>query len=113
MPELPSARMRPETLSRNEVALLDGGPFEPRLDTLQDRLYTTAHESPDSGITYVYDDGKEEFQSYGSLIRKAETICRGLETHENAHPHVILQFAHSPEFVAAFWGCLLARRVPV
>jgi myxalamid-type polyketide synthase MxaB len=67
-----------------------------------------------TGIRYIHPDGTEQFQSYGELWATANRYFVGLKQH-NLQPHdlVVLHFSHSPDFITAFWGCLLGGFVPV
>jgi amino acid adenylation domain-containing protein len=66
------------------------------------------------GIIYVQRDGSEAFQPYSGLLEEAERILTGLrKLGGQPGDKVIFQFDRNEDFIAAFWGCMLAGMVPM
>ncbi|AJS58358.1 hypothetical protein UB51_07420 [Paenibacillus sp. IHBB 10380] len=81
--------------------------------TLPEMLMKAASLSPDRGIVYVLENGKEIFHSYVSLFEEAQRICKGLQQlNLKSGDPVIFQFKHNENFIPAFWGCVLGGFLP-
>lgn len=81
--------------------------------TLQEILWNAAKQYGDHGITYVYTDGSEGFQSYKDLLQEAEKVLAGLQKLglKPGDP-VIFQFKDNKKFVTSFWACILGGFLP-
>ncbi|MFJ9106246.1 SDR family NAD(P)-dependent oxidoreductase [Streptomyces sp. NPDC102405] len=97
------------------AAISDGGPL-PELDVqnLAEALHRAANVSAPGEVIHLDADGRETHQSYPELLHEAQCVLRGLRS-RGLHPGdpVIFQFARNPEFLAAFWACVLGGFVPV
>ncbi|WP_293081672.1 type I polyketide synthase [Moorena sp. SIO3H5] len=66
------------------------------------------------GITYIQEDGSEQYQSYQDLLLDAKRILAGLRQWGlKPQDKVILQLEEGHDFIPAFWGCLLGGFIPV
>ncbi|MEP6491997.1 MAG: SDR family NAD(P)-dependent oxidoreductase [bacterium] len=79
---------------------------------MSDLLARTAARYPENTVTCVEHDGEFVF-TYPELKNRAERIMAGLRSAGiRAGDIVIFQFDRNPDFVAAFWGCVLGGFVP-
>ncbi len=104
-------------LPRGRIAQCDGGPvFFPAgaPETLVGALRDAAAAPMPNEIVYVQLDGTEVRQTHADLLERARRACRGLISHGlRPGDKALLQIEAGPEFVALFWGCVLAGIVPV
>ncbi|HEV8717110.1 MAG TPA: AMP-binding protein [Candidatus Binatia bacterium] len=92
--------------------MLDLPPEAPK--TLTDAFLHTAVNHQHKGITYVYADGTEIFQSYAALLTAARCILAGLrERGLRPRDRAILQIDDLQDYFSTFWACLLAGIIPV
>ncbi|HTE44131.1 MAG TPA: AMP-binding protein, partial [Gemmatimonadaceae bacterium] len=79
---------------------------------LSDLLARAASRFPTHGVTCIEHDGEYTI-AYPELKERAERIMAGLRA-AGIQPRdiVIFQFDRNPDFVAAFWGCILGGFVP-
>ncbi|NET44335.1 SDR family NAD(P)-dependent oxidoreductase [Okeania sp. SIO2B3] len=98
-------------------ALSDGGKLiigENQPQTLVEGLQKAAQQHSERGIVYINGDGKESIQSYGDLLKDAQIILAGLrKLGLKPQDKVIFQLQEIPDFISAFWGCLLGGFIPV
>jgi acyl-CoA synthetase (AMP-forming)/AMP-acid ligase II len=83
--------------------------------TLVDLVEYRAEEHPND-LAYSFIDGDAEVVaslSYAELRREAKRIAASLQARLPAGERVLLTFSAGLEFVAAYFGCLLAGVVPV
>ena len=83
--------------------------------TLVDLLRYRAATQPDKlSQTFLVDgEGEEIALTYGQLDRKARAIASRLQEVTAIGDRVLLLYPPGLEFIAAFYGCLYARIVPV
>ncbi|BAZ49184.1 non-ribosomal peptide synthetase/polyketide synthase hybrid enzyme [Nostoc sp. NIES-4103] len=98
-------------------AISDGGPLnipEDAPKTLTEALIQTATRYKNQGITYISAEGKNEFQTYASLLDEAKRILHGLRN-QGLQPgqRVILQIASLRDYFPTLWGCILGGIQPV
>jgi 7-keto-8-aminopelargonate synthetase-like enzyme/acyl-CoA synthetase (AMP-forming)/AMP-acid ligase II/alkanesulfonate monooxygenase SsuD/methylene tetrahydromethanopterin reductase-like flavin-dependent oxidoreductase (luciferase family) len=78
--------------------------------TLVDVLVARAHETPDKPA-YTYLTG--ETLDYGELYRRAAGVATTVAATGAPGDRVLVPSVFGPPFATAFFGCLLASRVPV
>jgi acyl-CoA synthetase (AMP-forming)/AMP-acid ligase II/thioesterase domain-containing protein/NAD(P)-dependent dehydrogenase (short-subunit alcohol dehydrogenase family)/acyl carrier protein len=97
-------------------AISHGEPLEiaPETPLTLPEILQQAARSPHQGITYLQADGSAVFESYGTLLERAERILAGLRQ-KGLKPQdkVIFQLEQNSDFIAALWGCLMGGFVPV
>jgi len=102
--------------SNKKLAMYFGKEFNmDELDpkNLQEVLKRAALKTKDKGITFVYEDGKEEFLSYAELLENAEKLLAGLRsTGYQPGKSIIFQFRNNKYFIIAFWACILGGFIP-
>jgi acyl-CoA synthetase (AMP-forming)/AMP-acid ligase II/NAD(P)-dependent dehydrogenase (short-subunit alcohol dehydrogenase family)/acyl carrier protein len=104
-------------IKSDRLAIAHGGILQLALDSpvnLTEALKQAASKSTDKGIMYITDDGTESRQTYGELLKKAQTVMSGLRQLDlQPQDKVIFQLKDNSDFLAAFWGCILGGFVPV
>ncbi|EOW9529830.1 SDR family NAD(P)-dependent oxidoreductase [Bacillus cytotoxicus] len=77
-------------------------------------LMEAADERKDSGITFIQNDGVEDFLSYESLLNRAVHCLGGLQKKGiQQGQHVMLVLEDSRDFIISFWACILGGIIPV
>ena len=77
-------------------------------------LAIRAAEHPDKTLfSFVRDDGCTQDVSYGQLHAAAVHIARRVAAMARSGDRVLLLFAPGADYIAAFFGCMLACVVPV
>ena len=81
--------------------------------TLQEILKRAAKQAKDKGMTFVYEDGHEEYLSYQEMLADAERLLKGLRN-LGIQPgeSILFQFKDNKHFVTAFWACILGGFLP-
>ncbi len=99
------------------LAISHGKPLRKTTDapvTLADTLRLAASRQPSHGIIYIQSDNTTSFQTYGALLEQAQRILAGLrKLGLTPQDKVIFQLDSNPDFISAFWGCVLGGFVPV
>src|SRR5205823_36562 len=102
---------RRERIGKTMIAICEGHMMEQTSSvslSLAECLYRAAEESSDRGIVYVRIDNSEIFQTYGALLREAQTIRGGLEAFGLRPGNLVLfQLHRHDDFIRAFWACVL------
>lgn len=103
-------------VENRKKALIFGEPLvitdeEPK--TLQEILKRAALLAKDKGITFILEEGVEDFLSYQNLLSYSEQLLHGLRN-KGIKPgeSVILQFRHNRNFIIGFWACILGGFLP-
>lgn len=111
-----SPRRSPDSVARllGQPAVLHGPPLVVPADapaTLTDALARAAEGG--RGTTYLLGDGREQRQTYQSLLEDAARVAAGLKA-QGLRPadSVLLHCDDSRAFVTGFWGCVLGGFVP-
>ena len=83
-------------------------------DSLAAALEKTAREFPSHGVICLDGNGEAREQSYPDLLAEAARLLGGLRAAglKPGDP-VLFQLDKNPEFIAAFWACVLGGFVPV
>jgi acyl-CoA synthetase (AMP-forming)/AMP-acid ligase II/thioesterase domain-containing protein/acyl carrier protein len=97
------------------LALAAGGilplPLPRNLPTV---LVRAAQDFPLAGVRYILRDGSEWFETYASLLTRAQSVLASLiSIGVRPQDFVLLNLDESADFLAAFWACLLGGAVPV
>jgi acyl-CoA synthetase (AMP-forming)/AMP-acid ligase II/surfactin synthase thioesterase subunit len=104
-------------LTKQRFSISDGGPvatFSCLPANLSESLQSAAIKHPDHGVLYISSKGHEQFQHYPYIFEQACRILAGLRSvHLQPGEMVILQVEKNPDFVQAFWACVLGGFVPV
>lgn len=97
------------------LALVEGGPLpEPAVATLGEALRRAAALRKGGSICHIAEDGSERQQPYPDLLEDAARIRAGMcGAGLRPRDQVVLQLAHAPDLLAAFWACVLGGFVPV
>lgn len=97
---------RTDPMSRNNAP-----PFDDLPQLLRARAATQGKQA-----AYVFLDHQLEggqVLSYEALGREAESLALRLKTHARPGDRVLLAFNNDLEAVQLFWGCMLARLIPI
>lgn len=83
--------------------------------SIQDTLSLRAYTHPDKRLfTFLGDDGHEDDHlTYFELWQRASSIASYLNANTEKGDRVLLFYPQGLDFIAAFFGCLLANRVAV
>lgn len=102
------AAMKPAYAYGGDIVLPDSEP-----KTMQEVLLRASQRPLHKGITYLREDGKEEFQSYADLLQEAQMIYNGLKK-KGLKPgdHLIFQFNDNRQFISTFWACIMGGILP-
>src|SRR2546423_153133 len=77
-------------------------------------LWRAEHNSGQLALTFLKDGEKEEANwTYEELARRAWSVAALLQSSNSAGQPVLLLFPPGPDFIAAFWGCLVAGMIAV
>jgi acyl-CoA synthetase (AMP-forming)/AMP-acid ligase II len=97
------------------LAIADGG-LSPQMSvtTLVAALVRCTERVDGGEICYILRDGTELRQSYIELLEAASRMLAGIRA-KCAVPGdlIILQIPHNPDFITAFWACVLGGFIPV
>ncbi|HEV2386942.1 MAG TPA: AMP-binding protein [Candidatus Acidoferrales bacterium] len=90
-------------------------PLPDSVETFVDVLRFRAGAMPDQPHVYLEDaDGSERLLTYGRLLERATNVARWLEFHGlEPGDRVTLMLPTSEEFLASFFGVMLAGGIPV
>jgi len=110
-----SAIARGGSQGNRPLALVAGGTLQLDLPrSLPSVLLRAAQDSPLSGVRYILKDGGERYETYPSLLSRAQCVLAGLLfTGLRPHDFVLLNLEENSDFLAAFWACLIGGAVPV
>jgi acyl-CoA synthetase (AMP-forming)/AMP-acid ligase II len=107
----------PVRTGSGRLAFADGGPLVFASDaprTLAAALAAAASRHPSHTLTYIESGRAELVQTYPELLDMARRVAAGVRRlGAGLRDPVLLQLDRVPDFLAAFWGCVLAGCVPV
>jgi amino acid adenylation domain-containing protein len=89
--------------------------MRPEYSDLAQLLLARAAGSPEQTVfTFLADEKKGQASwTYGELERRARAIAAELQSQDCFGQRVVLLYPSGLEFIAAFWGCLLAGAIAV
>ena len=116
-PAADAARVEHAGRQSGVPAISHGGPLreEPDAPTLlSEILHRAARQHPDHAIVCIQSDGTEVVLTYPALLEQSQRIVAGLRA-AGLRPGapVIFQLERAPDFLTAFWACMLGGFVPV
>jgi len=95
------------TIARS-IIYLDDAP-----ETLNQMLVRAAFQAPDHGITFISDNGDENWLSFAELLLEAKSFLAGLqEKGIKAGDKLIIQINDKYKFAIAYWGAVLGGIIP-
>lgn len=95
------------TIARS-IIYLDNAP-----ETLNEMLVKAAFQAPERGITFISDNGDENWLSFSELLLEAQSFLAGLqEKGIQAGDKLIIQINDKYKFSIAFWGAILGGIIP-
>ncbi|WP_198264714.1 non-ribosomal peptide synthetase [sulfur-oxidizing endosymbiont of Gigantopelta aegis] len=105
--ELYADNISSHTIARSIIYL----PNAPK--TLNELLFKAAFEAPERGITFVSDNGDENWLSFSQLLLEAQSFLAGLQA-KGIKPgdKLIIQINDKYKFAIAYWGAILGGIIP-
>ena len=77
-------------------------------------MFFETGKNTETGISFIYNGGKEKFLSYRDLYEKALQLLNGMQLRGiTPNDEVVFQLEDNKDFIISFWACIMGGITPV